>query len=102
MADPTNGLDTSDWIKMLISSSVTGLGSAVAWLRGMKQVMESRMADIEREQHRQGTTIAVLESQQSNIADRLEDIQLSSQDVTKRIESLQNLLTQFIYTHKQP
>lgn len=44
----------------------------------------------------------MLESQQSNIADRLEDIQLSSQDVTKRIESLQNLLTQFIYTHKQP
>lgn len=64
--------------------------------------MESRMTDIEREQHRQGTTIAVLESQQSNIADRLEDIQLSSQDVTRRIESLQNLLTQFIYTHKQP
>lgn len=47
MADPTNGLDASDWIKMLISSSVTGLGSAVAWLRGMKQVMESRMTDIE-------------------------------------------------------
>lgn len=102
MADPTNGLDVSDWIKMLVSSSVTGLGSAVAWLRGMKQVMEARMADLEREQHRQGTTIAVLESQQRNIADRLEGIQDASQDVMKRIESLQNLITQFIYTHKQP
>lgn len=85
--------DVLGWFGTVVSSVVAAIGSVVAWLRGMKQSMEARIAAIENVQHSQSTEIAVLHSEQKNSHERVADILEMVRLGNEKLDDLREQLT---------
>ena len=73
MSDPQH-LDAGDWLSVVTTSLLTGVGGAMAWFTGTKKKIESRMLTYEQTQANHTTDLAVIRSTQNHLSDRRDEV----------------------------
>ena len=81
MSDLPKGMELSDWLLFIITSMVSGVGTAMAWFRTAKKKMYERIAEMEGKismhtdlHAKTATDMALLHLNQDHITERLEEI----------------------------
>ncbi len=84
-------LDAGDWLGVLVTGTIAGLGAASAWFRGSNKkrddrqdALENRMKNYEEVRSIQATQLAVLQTCQENIQDKLDEIKEDIQRSAER------------------
>jgi len=102
VADPSK-LDLSDWVSIIGSSCIAGVGAAMAWFNGSKNKLHARLdfleADMRKwdESHaKHSTEIAVVQTCQENTAMQLEAIGLTTRDTNENLKELSQTVTQVL------
>lgn len=74
-------LDIGDWLAVGVTSTIAGIGAAMGWFKSSNnkrdkrtEAIENSMRDYERVRATQATQLAVLETCQANIQEKLEEI----------------------------
>ncbi len=80
MSDPGK-LDLSDWLSVALLAISGGIGSAMAWFKSSNQKRDDRMETLEEKMERYEelraatvTRLAVIETCQSNLLDKMNEI----------------------------
>ena len=99
MADPSK-MDLSDWISIIGSSIIAGIGGAMAWFNGSKNKLHARLdfleADMRKwdESHADHTTqLAVLTNCQDNTEKSLVQIKETTRDTNTALKELSKTMT---------
>jgi hypothetical protein len=94
-------MDLSDWISIIGSSIIAGVGGAMAWFNSSKNRLHARIdfleADMRKwdESHADHTTqIAVLSTCQENTSRQLESINVTTRDTNDSVKELNKTITQ--------
>lgn len=99
MSEPTHGLEILEWLKVLVATVLTAIGSVWGWWKGTKHAIYARideaesnmMASMESMRHAQSghhTKIAVLETQQANSHQQLQSIHEDTKDIREKVDQL--------------
>lgn len=99
MADPAHGLELLEWVKVIVASIITAIGSVWGWWKGTKHAIYARideaesnmMASMDSLRHAQNghhTKIAVLETQQANSHQQLQSIHEDTKDIREKVDQL--------------
>lgn len=67
-------LSPGDWLTVVATSLITGIGGAMAWFSGAKKELESRMAGYEETQSDHKTELAVIHSNQDHLSNRMDEV----------------------------
>lgn len=99
MAEPHQGLEWLEWLKVLGATVATAVGSVVGWWKGVKRAIYARMDRAEAamtteldelrlsmQEHQ--TKIAVLETQQANSHQQLQSIHEDTKDIREKVDQL--------------
>ena len=107
MADPAK-LDISDWVSVIGSAVVAGIGASMAWFISSKNRLHARLdfveADMRKwdEAHAGHTTdIAIMKTCQENTAERLETINQTTRDTNENLKELSQTVTQVLLALQQ-
>jgi len=102
VADPSK-LDLSDWISIIGSSIIAGVGGAMAWFNGSKNKLHARLDFLEADMRKwdeshadHSTQIAVLTNCQDNTEKSLVQIKETTRDTNESIKDLSKTVTQVL------
>lgn len=102
MANPV-GLDTGDWIGLIVTCLIAGAGGAMAFFRRGTQKLNDRIDLVEEDMKEwdklhaeHNTQLAVVKTCQENTQERLEQIDETTRDTNQSIKDLSNTLTQVL------
>lgn len=99
MADPHQGLEGLEWIKVIGSAMAAAVGSVWGWVKATKRSiyasidraehsMNQAMDRMQHTQQEHQTKIAVLEVQQINSLRQLQSIHEDTQNISEKIDQL--------------
>lgn len=99
MSEQAHGLELLEWLKVIIATIATAIGSVWAWWKGTKKAIHNRIDGVEesmsktmeafRHTHNlHHTKIAVLETQQANSHQQLQSIHEDTKDIREKVDQL--------------
>ena len=67
-------VSASEWLSIVATSMLTGIGSAMAWFSGTKKTLEARMVTYEKTQADHQTELAVIASNHDHLSSRMDEV----------------------------
>lgn len=99
MAEPSQGLEFVEWVKLVGTAVATAVGSVWAWWKSVKKAIYGRVTRLEQEMsvsieelrattRRHQTQLIVLETHQQNNQQQLKSIHEDTKDIREKVDQL--------------
>lgn len=88
MADSQHSLDLTDWIMLVLSAILSGIGSAMAWLSRTRSTLFARLERVEQLQTAQQRDLAVLTANHEHVAEQFADLRLQLRELHRKLDEV--------------